>query len=157
MTRPTYSVWPFLAVMSAITAVHVYLITHTLRSPSPLAGVWFTVFALAIVPIIIHAAFRMLWNPAVSAYPPVPPAADALHKTYQSFSLGIVNMGFSIHASTDEMYLHLTPIAPMRFFGARAASIPWSALKPGKRVKTTAMLDGLVLQGPAWCFERLRS
>ena len=96
-----------------------------------------------------------MWNPALKHHPPVEPEVDAVRRDFQSFSLGLVNMGWSVHVAVDAHHLHLTPIKPMRMFGARSASIPWSAMKPaGGNRSTVVTLDGRHrLIGPQWCME----
>lgn len=104
---------------------------------------------------IVIAVMCGMWNPALKPYPPIEPADDAISKNYQSISLGLVNMGLSVHISVDDSYLHLTPVKPMRACGAASASIPWDALKPmaGRR-STVVKLGGIhTITGPRWCME----
>ncbi len=117
-----------------------------------------TLLPLIYGPLLLLGAFKLLWQPMVAAHPPVEPAEDAVRRRFQSFGLGIVNMGFSIHVAADEKFLHLTPILPLRFFGAVPCSIPWSALEPIRRgtrpVRSARLRPGrYTLTGPRWCME----
>lgn len=79
---------------------------------------------------------------------------DAVRKNFQSFRIGIVNLGFSVHVAVDEQYLHLIPARIIQIFGAKAASIPWDQVtfkdRKGKRYATVKIGSSMVL-GPAWC------
>lgn len=99
------------------------------------------------------------WNVIARAHPVREPGVGAERRRFQSFACGLVNMGLSVDVTTDETHLHLRPQAFIRWFGAKPASIPWSAIEPrprkaGRRI-TSVMIEGKRLDGPAWCFERL--
>jgi len=141
----------FLVVMLLIGGSMACAIAWSVVQPS--SGSATTAMVVSVVGIagIASGAFRLLWSPALAAYPPREPAPDAVRRRFQSFGLGLVNMGLSIHVAADDGYLHLTPLLPWRMLGARGASIPWSAMKPvGKRV---VRLDGHRLDGPSWCLD----
>lgn len=66
-----------------------------------------------------------------------------------------MNFGFCINVSVDEHHLHLEPIRPLRWCGARRASIPWEAItvqKPG-RLWSTARAGPLTIKAPPWSLE----
>ena len=95
------------------------------------------------------------WNRLADAHPPVPVLEPAESRRYQSFRLGLFNLGFSVHVTADTERLHLTPMMPLRLIGMRAMSLPWEAieLKPHglrKRWRTARVGGGLDLHGPAW-------
>ena len=96
-----------------------------------------------------------MWNPALKNHPPVKPADDTVCRNFQSFSLGMINMGWSVHVAVDEQYLHLSPVKFMRMLGARSASIPWEAMKPlgGNRATVVTLDQRHRLTGPRWCME----
>jgi len=100
---------------------------------------------------IAASAFHLVWRPILAAYPARVPAADAVRRRFQSFSIGCVNMGLSIHVAADDEFLHLVPLGIWRMLGANPASIPWSALTPVGRSGRAARLDGHRLEGPRWC------
>ena len=123
----------------------------SLLQPNPMAHAVLTIVALGGLPVIFIVTFRCAWCPMLAPYPPVEPKDGAVRRRYQSFSIGLVNMGFSLHVAADETYLHLTPLPIWRRLGARPASVPWSALRrTGPR---SAMLGQLRVIGPAWCME----
>jgi len=133
----------------------------------PLALIWTlnTNSGLAVTALIVLCTIGSLgiavavmcgmWNPSLKSYPPVEPAPDAVRKNYQSLSLGLINMGLSIHIAVDDQYLHLTPVKLLRACHAASASIPWDALEPmGGRKSTVVKLNGIhTITGPRWCME----
>src|SRR5436305_593161 len=65
----------------------------------------------------------------VRAFPPQEPAADAVRRRFQSFKIGYVSCGWSMHVAADDRYMHLTPARFVRWFGVRALSIPWDQIE----------------------------
>ena len=112
-----------------------------------------TVLDLVIVVTIIHRG----WGPLPRDFPATAPGDDAVWRRYQSFRLGLLNLGFCIHVAADEHYLHLVPIKPLRAFGGRPASIPWDAIRiesrSGRGKWITARVGTHTLRGPSWCLE----
>lgn len=103
---------------------------------------------------IMFSAIRWLWNPVMALFPPTEPAEESVSRRFQSFSLGLLNLGFSVHATIDADALHLRLAGYLRIFGARDASIPWSAMsppRPGVMGSTMVMINGSALRGPSWC------
>ncbi len=115
------------------------------------AGLILSITVVGYIAAVAAAAFHFLWNPVLAPYPARRPASDAVRRRYQSFGLGIVNMGGSIHAAADDECLHLVPLRIWQALGARSASIPWSALTPIGRSGRVARLGACRLDGPAWC------
>lgn len=95
------------------------------------------------------------WNKLAAEHAPTVPIEPSETRRFQSFALGLINLGFCIHVTADPERLHLTPVLPMRVLGLRPLSLPWSAieLKPAgrrKRWRTARLGPGLDLHGPAW-------
>ncbi|MDY7107627.1 MAG: hypothetical protein SYC29_03230 [Planctomycetota bacterium] len=115
----------------------------------------FLIFDLLLAWFLIWAIMRAGWRPLTMRYPPVDPAPDAVRRTFQSFRLGAINLGYCVHVAADEHHLHLMPARIIRWCGAEAMSVPWSAIEPGKRLIggkwMTVSIDGRALAGPAWC------
>ncbi|MEE3002019.1 MAG: hypothetical protein VX908_04895 [Planctomycetota bacterium] len=124
-----------------------------LTSPGALPTTVLIIITFVAIFGITGSALRALWNPLAKAFPAREPAPDAVSKSFQSFSYGIVNLGFSIHVSADSDALHLTPIRFMQWFGALPASVPWDAMEPVKKSRHKVRVNGQVLQGPKWCME----
>ncbi len=95
------------------------------------------------------------WGRLERGFPAKPARDDAVVRPYQSFRLGVVNLGFSIRVAVDDRHLHLEPTGPLRWLGARSASIPWEAITVKRRSMSgkwmTVEVSGRRLQGPAWC------
>lgn len=106
--------------------------------------------------VIVWAVIRMVWNKLAEAHPGRPASGDAITRRFQSFRLGIVNLGFAVHATADEGHLHLELIKPLRWLGARRASIPWDAITVVSAHASrwmTVRIGRYKLLGPRWCLE----
>lgn len=106
--------------------------------------------------IVVGAVLTLAAAPVkklAARFPPVPPAPDAVARRFQSFRIGIMNLGFCIHAAADEKHMHLSPARLARIFGMRPLSIPWTAIHlTGKRSMGTleARVEGTSMYGPEW-------
>jgi len=151
----------FFLVLAAVIAVDASLLILFLSNPSPATVPVVIAAGIGMVPIVGLLAFHMLWRPIFDRYPWQRPSLDASRRRFQSFSVSVVNMGFSIHASIDEEFLHLEPLWLWQVLGASPASIPWSAMTAERRGAPLAgagravRLDGHLIVGPRWCFERV--
>ena len=100
---------------------------------------------------------KLGWGPLPREFPAREPGDDAVWRRYQSFRLGLMNLGYCIHVAADEQYLHLVPIKPLRILGGRTASIPWEAIRIENRSRRgkwiTARVGTHTLRGPSWCLE----
>ena len=143
----------FLIVVLVQAAVIAGAAFWMVLDPSVLSSTALTIVCLASIPALAATAFRCLWSPMLEPFPPHEPAPDAVQRYFQSFGLGIVNMALSVHAAADDEYLHLTPLPIWRALGARAASIPWSAMEPVGKSGRVARVNGHRLDGPKWCME----
>jgi hypothetical protein len=128
--------------------------THVL-----IAGI--VVFVILEPVVILWAIVRFGWAPIHEKFPAREPGADAVRRGFQSFKVGILNLGFSIHATVDAHYLHLEPAAYLRWARARTVSIPWDAISIEKRSRSgrwiTVKTDKWTIMGPAWCLELAES
>ncbi len=120
-----------------------------------IAGI--VVFAVLEPIVILWAVVHFGWAPIHDKFPAHEPGAEAVRRPFQSFRVGILNLGFSIHATADERHLHLEPAAYLRRLGARAVSVPWEAIHVEKRSRSgrwvTVKVDKWTITGPAWCLE----
>lgn len=115
-------------------------------------------FDLLVIALILRTVAGTAWNPIAKEFPPVEPGPDARARRFQSFSLGLLNLGFCIHTAADADYLHLTPIAPLRKLGMRPLSLPRRVIhtvKPGAlpHRRRIALGRGREIAGPAWCLD----
>ncbi len=123
-----------------------------------------------VVVVIVIVAFDLLtvvlirrfvgrtWQSMVDRFPPRDPAPDAVTRNFQSFRLGVINLGWSVHVAADESYLHLRPARFVRLFGCRPLSIPWDAISVVRRSSngrwaTVRLAGAPPLEGPAWCLD----
>ena len=130
------------------------LLIWVLKTNSPVAVILLivvcTVGAFGIAALCISS----MWNPIMRQWSPREPAENAVRRNFQSFSLGLLNLGLSIHVAADDAYLHLQPARFIRWMGAVPASIPWNAMEPMAGRKGTAVkLGPHTMIGPRWCME----
>ena len=112
--------------------------------------------------VVVGAVFHMAgqnWRELAAPFPAQPVEPDGVRREFQSFKLGMINLGMCVHVAVDAKHLHLYPALFMRLaMRAAPCSIPWSAItlmpgqKPGKRV-LTAQIGKQDLLGPRWCME----
>jgi hypothetical protein len=113
------------------------------------AGVLFTVGVFALISLT-------LWRPWQRRYPARPILDGAVSQSWQSFTFGsLARLNNCITIIADEKHLHLMPLAPMRWTGARTISLPLdriSDVRPGWTPGVMrASLDGRAISGPDWC------
>lgn len=110
---------------------------------------------LLIVPLIIRAAIRAGWKRLQDTHPAADVGPDAVRKNFQSFKMGMMNLGLSVHVAVDDAHPHLLPAAMLRLFGAKPMSIPWDAIEIKYRGKwsTRTTIAGANVWGPNWCFD----
>jgi len=119
------------------------------------AALLWSVLSLGIAFFLIKGFVESTWLRIQRAHPGVEPAPDAVRRDFQSFKMGLVNLGLSVHVAVDESHLHLFPAAIIRWAGAGPISAEWSAvedigaswLKGWHRVR----IEGVLVNGPAWC------
>jgi len=114
----------------------------------------FLVVDTLVVGVLIGYFVRNTWQTIATRWPARPIAEDAVRRPFQSFSIGIVNLGWSIHVAVDEAYLHLDPARFWRWFGATRASVPWGAMELIGRIRgkwATVRIGAQRIDGPAWC------
>ncbi|MCH2161260.1 MAG: hypothetical protein MK085_05235 [Phycisphaerales bacterium] len=110
--------------------------------------------------VIIFAAFlalRIVWNRIVRNHPGQTPADDAVSRRFQSCSIGIFNLGWSVNILADKDYLHLRPTLFLRAATSQSMSIPWEKIKPGKyqlfKKYRAFKLGDKTFVAPAWAVD----
>lgn len=148
-----------LLVIAFLTAAFVVSLMWTINQPgNALAGITLTIVCIAETPIIILVVFHGLWRPIAKDYPPQEHGEDPITRKFQSFGLGIMNMGFSIHATVDASHLHIRPVTWLRVLGATPMSIPWDAMTlKGTSSRVVKLSNGTRMEGPKWCFQLLQT
>ena len=118
----------------------------------------FMFFDLFFIAIIVGTIVRKTWKPFEVLYPAQEPLDQHTGRRFQSFSIGMVGLGMSIHVVIDDEYLHLTPAWFVRVFGLKPVSIPWDEIEPipakfsrGKYAKVS--INQQKVTGPRWCFQ----
>ena len=104
--------------------------------------------------VVVMYALSRRWNRFALNFPACLPRPNAVQRRFQSFRMGLFNLGWSVHVAVDADMLHLTPVAMLRIGGAKSASIPWSEVcRVGPKTigrTTTVVIRGVELTGPAW-------
>ena len=130
------------------------LLIWVLKTNSPVAVTLLIIVCIPGAFGIAALCMTMMWNPIMRAWPPRQPGPEAVRRNFQSFSLGLLNLGLSIHVAADDEYLHLQPARLIRWMGAVSTSIPWNAMEPMAGRKATAVkLGPHTMIGPRWCME----
>lgn len=150
----------YAVMLACLITASAAIIVAVGAQPSPATLPVIIAVVAVLIPAIMFLTFHMLWRPIFAKYPKQPVGLDAESRSFQSFSVSIVNMGFSVHATTDAEFLHLEPVWILQAFGASPASVPWTALTPTHdprwpRVGRAVRLDGHFMTGPAWCLDRV--
>ncbi|MEM9166300.1 MAG: hypothetical protein AAGB48_04675 [Planctomycetota bacterium] len=121
------------------------------------------VFDVVVVVAIVRGVSFSTFKPLAKAYPPVDPIPGAKVRKCQSFSFGLINLGFSVRVTLDEACVHLAAEPWARWIGLRPVSIPRDRIEAtgsrrsplightlrietGTRVPITA-------RGPRWLWE----
>ena len=119
-------------------------------------GVAWTIFFLGLVFFMVKTFVKATWVKIQEAHPGVEPAPDAVSRNFQSFKMGVLNLGLCVHVAVDDAHLHLFPAAFLRWFGAGRASVPWDAvtdLGAGIMNSRKVRIEGVMVHGPAWCLK----
>ena len=148
-----------LFLILSFMAAFVLGLVWTLKSPgNSIAVTVLIIICIAECPAIMLGVFHGLWRPVAKQFPEREHGPDAVTRNFQSFGLGIINMGLSIHATVDASYLHVRPVTWLRVMGASPMSIPWESMTPtGKRGRAVRLDNGTRLDGPKWCFKMLNA
>lgn len=111
---------------------------------------------LLVVGSILYGTIHVAWNGFAEKHPPRPIADDAVRRRRQSFKLGVLNLGWSLHVAVDDACLHLEPVRWLARIGMKPASVPWDAITPQGRVfggRAKVRIGHETLIGPRWCLE----
>ena len=82
--------------------------------------------------VMIGGAFTALgwlWNKIAREYPAVTPEENAISRSFQSCSIGMFNLGWSVRVTVDTKYLHLAPNLFVLCATRRKMSIPWDDIQ----------------------------
>ncbi len=108
----------------------------------------------AVVLMAIRAWVKTTFDEIARAFPVREPLPGAVRRRYQSISVDMLNLGWSVNVAADEWGLHFVPIGLGRVFAARAFSVPFDAVQlEGKRRGRwlqRARIGKWHLTGPAW-------
>lgn len=111
---------------------------------------------LIFVPMVIYAVVNGSWSPMVRLYPAKDQAPDAVTKHFQSYKVGLLNLGYMVHTTVDDMCLHLQPAKFGRMLGMKALSVPWEEITPVRRRGkhyAEVKIGGNAVIGPRWALE----
>ena len=101
--------------------------------------------------------FKNKWNVLAEAFPSVDVLPDAVTKRNQSIGLDWFNLGWCLHITADEQYLHLVPSRLMRLFFRvnTCLSIPWHAMEhlSSGRTYSKARIGRNRITAPKWCLD----
>lgn len=113
------------------------------------------ILEFGVVMLVVRALLRSSLGRLAERFPFEEPAPGAVRRNFQSFRIGTISAGYSMHVAVDERCLHLMPAAILRWCGARACSVPWSEVQVMRRLGAyrKAKVGGVNLYGPGWCLD----
>ena len=124
----------------------------------------FVAMNLFIALVVIRAMAKSVFGPIASEFPAIQPGDVHTDRRRQSFSLGLMNFGFSVRVKLDSTHLHLSPEPWMRWTGMPAMSIPISDLDPKGLPRKSWLAHPIEinsdrvnedLRSPKWLWEQL--
>jgi hypothetical protein len=110
-------------------------------------------FDLVFFPLLVRALVQGTWGPLAARYPLSAPGDDSVRRDFQSYKVGLLNLGWSLHTTVDGERLHLEPASALRLIGMKGASIPWNEIEPVRRrgkKYVEVKIAGQAVLGPAW-------
>ncbi len=109
--------------------------------------------------LIISTIVRNSWGEIARSFSPRPIAPDAVRRSFQSFRVGLMSLGWCVHVAADDTHLHLLPARLPRLLGCRAASIPWDQVTHVRKLLrwSHVRIAGVDVRGPAWCLNLAES
>ena len=122
-------------------------------------AVFIIAFVILDIMIIVGLfwALAMEWDGLARDYPAREPKPDAIGRRHQSCSLGIFNLGWCTHITTDDEYLHIHPALFLRLCTNHSLSIPWNEIEPGKygffRRFRSFKIGKRTISAPAWAVD----
>ena len=92
------------------------------------------VSSCALITVVVSfVLLRINWNRVAANYPAEPPLADAVCRRFQTCSMGLFNLGWSVNILADQERLHLQPALFLRAATSRGMSIPWDEVMPEEK------------------------
>lgn len=125
----------------------------------PLGVVAIVIMLMAMDGVIVWAVLRAAaqgTRKLAAGHAPVEPAPDAVRREFQSFKIGMISLGCSIHVAVDAAYLHLYPSMLARWIGMPPMSIPWEDITLKKESRLSGVrvrIGGVDISGPRWCLQ----
>lgn len=110
---------------------------------------------VGVIMLVVRALLRSSLGKLAEQFPFTEPDPGAVRRNFQSFRVGLVNAGYSMHVAVDDGYLHLMPAAILRWCGVRAMSVPWAEIRVLRRFGgyRKAKVGAVDLYGPGWCLD----
>lgn len=126
----------------------------------------FVVFDLIVAFIVARGFTKSMFGELGRIYPPTEPGYLEHDRRAQSFSVGLLNFGFSVRVRVDERSVHLSPEPWMFWTGMPKASIPIEKIKATGQAKKSWMAHSfeidsdrshIELRGPKWLWSLLEA
>lgn len=124
----------------------------------------FVVADLMVALIVVREFTKSMFSDLAEAYPPTEPGDQQHERRAQSFSMGLLNFGFSVRVRLDERFVHLAPEPWVFWTGMPRASIPIDKIKATGRARKSWMAHSfeidsdrshIELRGPKWLWALL--
>jgi hypothetical protein len=145
-------------VLGGIVAAQLLVIVPLLAFTG--AGAAIVAAAIAVITVAtvvnVYVLTRLFWRPIERDWPARPALPGAVMRSFQSIWFGtFAQFTGCVHIAVDEQCLHVTPMAPMRWVGARTISIPLDAITDVRQSFVPGVMRARLgrrhISGPAWC------
>lgn len=109
---------------------------------------------LIVIPVLVRGMIDSCWKPIEDAYPfdsAPPPSPRAVRREFCSLKLGMMGVSRGMHVTADETHLRLEPCRVCRWFGMRAAAVPWAEITFVRQRSTrtsVVRIRGVEVAGP---------
>jgi hypothetical protein len=122
------------------------------------------VFDLFLALVVVRTMTNSIFDPIAAEFPARDLNTVFIERKRQSFSVGMMNFGFSIRVRLDDTYLHLSPEPWMRWTGMPAISIPLRNLSSMGSPRMSCLSHPIQidsdrlnkdLRGPKWLWKEL--
>lgn len=111
-----------------------------------------------LVVTLVGGVSRVCWGPFLKAFPAKPILTENVRRNFQSYSIGLCNLGGCIHTVVDDDHLHLIPVGVLQWCGCLPVSVPWDQVldhpQPGRsRRMVRVKIANQVVSGPQWALD----
>jgi hypothetical protein len=115
------------------------------------------IFDLGVAALVVGLIVNGSWGPLTKEFPQRTVIEPKYRRRFQSFQIGWLGLGLSVHTTIDDECLHLNPIKLLQWLGCKPLSIPWSQVCIERVFKhqVKCKIGKTSMVAPRWCVEPL--